>query len=55
MNHVIHCTCCGRSYSALQWSGLRLKGNMQLDGTILELRACECGSTRAVVIQEGDE
>lgn len=45
---VKSCPCCRRVFAAGQWDGLTLCGDIVFDGTRLELRNCQCGSTISV-------
>jgi hypothetical protein len=52
MNTIITCAC-GRVYTASQWAQLRYLGQTIYDwGEIHEMRDCDCGSTRVVVLRE---
>jgi len=54
MNPIHKCSC-GRKYTAIEWAMLRLLGTECYEwGEIHELRKCVCGSTRVVLISEGE-
>lgn len=51
---VVKACACGRSYDAGQWAELPAAGQQTTPwGEVLELRHCLCGSTPAIVVQEG--
>ena len=47
------CLCCGREYTAAQWSELinPRAWDLRPDGDLLEIRECECKSTISVELE----
>lgn len=47
------CPCCGREYTAAEWSELTnpRAWDLRPDGDLLEIRECECKSTIAIRLE----
>jgi hypothetical protein len=51
------CRCCGSAHSESQWDDLPVVGRLDdrddsLDGALLELRNCTCGTTLSVCLAD---
>lgn len=48
-----HCNCCGRDYTAAEWSELTnpRAWDLRPDGDLLEIRECECKTTLSIRLE----
>jgi hypothetical protein len=47
---------CGKVYNREHWEALALVGQPRMDwGEVQELRNCSCGSTIAIVLEQGEQ